>query len=85
MLAVVMDLGDMGVMWDRLGPRPVPAPMELLLPLLWTRIDEEPDIGCFMLPISVESSSERLSKMLPLLFWLPLKPLDVWKRLSGSY
>jgi hypothetical protein len=43
MLAVVMDLGDMGVMCDRLGPIPVP-PMELDGPLLWPSIDDEPDI-----------------------------------------
>lgn len=72
MLAVVIDLGDIGVMWDKLGPMPVPA-MELLLPLLVLPIiDEEHDIICFMLAISVESSSDRLSRMLLLVFWLPL-------------
>ena len=72
MLAVVIDLGDIGVMWDMLGPTPGPL-IELLGPLL-TSMDEAPDMWfiSLMLTISVESSSERLSRMLPLLLWLPL-------------
>jgi hypothetical protein len=71
MLAVVMDLGDIGVMCERVVAIPAP-PMDPALPLLWARMEEAPDMACFMLTISVESSSERLSRMLLLLCWLPL-------------